>query len=155
MRIIDQSLQRFTLGRIPETIVNQLGIARDQAVTQVREFAIHGQALHITVRLQQDSAARGLIYAAALHANEAVFNNIDTTDAVLTRNRIEVLHHCRRIHRHAIDCHTVASLEVELDVLRLIGCIFWINRQLVHRLVVRRGRVKPRIFENASFVRNM
>ena len=155
MRVVDQGLQCFTLGRIPETIVNKFGIARDQAIAQVRKLAVHGNALDIAVRLQQDGAAWGLIHATALHANKAVFYNVDTSDAVLTRNRIEVLHHCSRIHCHAVDCHTVATLEVELDILRFVRRIFGISGQLIHRLVVRRCGVKPRIFENARFVRNV
>ncbi len=42
------------------------------------------------MRLVEDGAAGGLIYAAALHADQTILDNIEQTDTVLAAQLIEL-----------------------------------------------------------------
>eukprot|EP01035_Chromulina_nebulosa_P008492 gene8492-11513_t len=56
--------QHLPLGREPEAVVDQLGIARHQLILEMAGAAIEGNAFDAAMRLQQDGAARGLVDAA-------------------------------------------------------------------------------------------
>ncbi len=72
------------------------------------------------MRHRQDGAAGGLVHAAALHADEAVFNEVEPADAVGPRQLVELGEERRRRQRVAVDGDGVAVLEVDGDVGRLI-----------------------------------
>jgi len=48
----------------------------------VHDLAIHRQRFHLAVAEVEDRAAGGLVDAAALHADEPVFDEVDPADAV-------------------------------------------------------------------------
>ena len=72
LRFLDVSLERVAFGRIPEAVIDELGILRDECVALVHDFAIHRKAFHLAMREQQDRAAGRFIHAARLHADKAV-----------------------------------------------------------------------------------
>ena len=74
---------------------------------------------------------------------------------MLTGQFVKVLHDLSRIHGYAIYSHTVAALEIEFNIFSVVWCIFGRGRQLIHTLIVIRCRVKPRVFEDACFIRDM
>ena len=47
---VDGLLKQLTLGRVPEPIVDQLSVARDQFVLPVRDFSVEGDRLECPVR---------------------------------------------------------------------------------------------------------
>jgi hypothetical protein len=76
LALIGHGLQHAALGAEPEAVIDDLGIARHQAVLEMRRLTVEGDALNGAVRLVEDGAARGFVAAAALHADEAVFHQI-------------------------------------------------------------------------------
>ena len=56
------------------------------------------------------------------------------------------------LHLFTVDRHQIAALEIQLDYLRLIGRFLQRHREAPHALC---GRLTVRIFEHATFVRNM
>src|ERR1051326_4872521 len=69
LALVDQRLQHLALGRNPEAVVDQLGIARHQFVLEMHRTTVEAEALHAAMRRQQDRAARGLVDAARFHAD--------------------------------------------------------------------------------------
>jgi hypothetical protein len=65
-------------------------ILRGELVALEHDLAVHGEGLDRAVRGVEDGAAGGLVDAAALHADEAVLDEIDAADAVLAAEFVEV-----------------------------------------------------------------
>ena len=59
----------------------------------MHHFAVHREGFHFAVSGEQDRTAWSLVHAAALHADETVLNHIDTADAMLAAELIQLLHH--------------------------------------------------------------
>src|SRR5665213_998336 len=86
---VDQRLQHLAFGREPEAVIDELGIARHELVLLMRRAAIERDALDAAMRLMQDGAARRLIDAARLHADEAVLDQIDAANAMPPAELVE------------------------------------------------------------------
>src|SRR5690606_21665678 len=150
--LVNEGLQGLALGGEPEAVVNELGVFRDERVAQVLDLAVEGEGFELLVRLHEDGAARGLIDAAALHADEAVFNDVNAADAVLAAELVEGLEDLAGGELLAVDGHAVALDEVELDILGLVRRVLGGDGKLEHGLVVLGGRVEPGILEDAGLV---
>src|SRR5947207_11839969 len=96
LALIDRRLQHLALGREPEPVVDQLGIARHQLVLEMHRAAVEAEALDATMRRQQDRATRSLVDAARLHADKAVLDEIEAADAMLAAELIEAGQQGRR-----------------------------------------------------------
>src|SRR5208282_800870 len=118
LALVDQRLQHLALGREPEAVVDQLGVARHQLVLQMRGTAVEGQALDPAMRRLQDGAARGLVDAARLHADKAVLDKIEPADPMLPADLVQPRQERRRSQSLAIDRNRVTPLEGDLDILR-------------------------------------
>ena len=96
----------------------------------------------------QDSSARGLIYAAVLHADQSVLYDVDDADSVGSADLIELLDDLGSFHLLTVEGNRCARLESEGDVCRLIRCLQWGNSHLeeafllILRLVSRILKVK-------------
>ena len=75
------------------------------------------------VRVPQDRAARRLVDAARLHADEAVLDEVDAADAVVAAVVIQRRQQVGGAQRIAVDRHRVALLETDGDDGRLVGGI--------------------------------
>ena len=117
---VGQGLEHVALGRVPEAVIDQLGIFRHQRVLEMRRLAVEGQRLHGPVSRQQDRAAGGLVDAARLHPDETVLDEIDAADPVIAAEAVEMGEQGRRAHRLAVDRHRVAMAEADLDEARLV-----------------------------------
>src|SRR5437660_3020694 len=93
LALVDRRLQHLALGREPEAVVDQLGIARHQLVLEMRRAAVEAEALDAAMRRQQDRAARGLVDAARFHADKAVLDEIEAADAMRAAALIEAGRH--------------------------------------------------------------
>ena len=98
--------------------------------------------------LQHDRAARRLVTAARLHADIAVFNDVESADAVSAADLVQLRQYLRRRHFFAIDARNVAVLVRELDDLSLVRRLFGRDRHTPHRFL---GR-EIRAFQHAAFV---
>src|SRR5207248_2845257 len=103
LALIDRRLQHLALGREPEPVVDQLGIARHQLVLEMHRAAVEAEALDAAMRRQQDRAARRLVNAARFHTDKAVLDEIEAADAMLAAELIEASQHGRRRQPFAID----------------------------------------------------
>ena len=99
----------------------------------------------------EQRAARRLVHAARLHADHAVLDEIDATDAVLAADRVERGEQGDRRHVVTVDGHGRAALEADGDFLRGVGCGF--GRMRHHEQVVRRRRCG--ILQDSAFVRDV
>src|SRR5258707_8465435 len=88
LALVDQRLQHLALGREPEAVVDQLGVARHQLVLQMHRAAVEAEALDAAMRRLQDRAARGLIDAARFHADKAVPDQVEPANAALAADLV-------------------------------------------------------------------
>ncbi len=56
----------------------------------MHHLAVHGDRFDRPVRFLEDGAARGLVDAAALHADEAVLEQVDPADAVFAAEFVQL-----------------------------------------------------------------
>src|SRR5262245_49743252 len=90
LALIDQRLQHLAIGREPEAVIDELGIARHQLILEMHRLAVERERLDRPVRDVEYGTARRLVDAARLHADEAVLDEIDTPDAILLAVSVEL-----------------------------------------------------------------
>src|SRR5690606_11781922 len=78
------------LGAEPEAVVDERRVLRHQLVLQVHGAAIERDRFHAAVGGQHDRAAGGFIDAARLHADEAVLDHVQTADAVVVAQLVQL-----------------------------------------------------------------
>jgi len=83
---------------------------------------------------EQDGPARGLIDAARLHANEAVFDQVETADPVVVAVLVQGGQQGRRAHGLAVDRDGVALFEADGDDGGDVRRVFRRQGALVHEL---------------------
>src|SRR4028119_2157019 len=88
---VDRRLKHLALGREPQPVVDELGIARHQLVLEMRGPAVERQLLDAAVGKVEDRPARRLIHSAALHSDEAILDQIEPADAVALAEGVEPL----------------------------------------------------------------
>src|ERR1051326_4203323 len=131
LALVDRPLPHLALGREPEAVVDQLGIARHQLVLEMHRAAVEAEALDAAMRRQQDRAARGLVDAARFHADKAVLDEIEAADTVLAAELVEAGQQGRGRQPFAIDRDGIAAREIDLDILRLVGRLLRRDRAAV------------------------
>ena len=73
------------------------------------------------MRLVQDGAAGSLVYAAALHADQTVLDDIEQTDTVLAAQLVELEDDILRGHLLAVEGDGSALFKFDGDISRLVG----------------------------------
>ena len=142
----DRGLEHFALRRVPETVVDHVGVARDEAVAQVHHFAVHRDLLEAAVGEVQDGAAGSFVHAAGLQAHETVFDDVDAADGVVLAERVELAHDVRRGEFLAVDLLGNTLFKVDDHVFRGVGGL---GKRLGHHGDLFRELV-PRVFEDAA-----
>lgn len=171
----NQSLDGFALGGEPEAVVDHGGVFGDKGVAYFLGFAVHGDGFDVAVSSQQDGAAGGFVDAAALHADEAVFDDVDTADAVEATEVVEDEHDAQRVKQgvavfftgdvllgsnfgndvgqtFGLQSDDVSLFKEALEVLGGIGSVFGGIGENVHGTVFFLGGVIPGVFQDAGFV---
>src|SRR5215471_3177539 len=128
---IDRGLQHLALGREPEAVVDQLGIARHQLVLKMRRAAVERDLLDAAMGREQDRAARRLVHAARLHADEAVLDEVEPADAVLASELVEPRQEIGRREFLAVDRRRIAALELDGEIRRPVRRLLRIARARV------------------------
>ena len=103
------------------------------------------------MRSEQDGAAGRLVDAARFHADEAVLHEIETADAIVMAQPVELGEERGGRHRLAVDGDGIALLELDLDIGRLVGRILRRDGALVD---IGR-RFHPGVFQHLSFRRGV
>src|SRR3984957_9923757 len=127
LALVDEDLQHLALGREPETVVDELCVFGHQLVFEMRGAAVERDRFDGAVRREQDRAPGRLVHAARLHANEAVFDQVKPSDAIVVAELVEGSEQRRRAHRLAVDRHWIALLETDLDNGRLVRRVLGMN----------------------------
>ena len=148
LALVDRGLQHRALGREPEAVVDERGVARHQLVLQVGGRAVERQALDRAVGGDQDRAPRRLVDAARLHADEAVLHHVDPSDPVGTAESVQPLDQGGGVQRRAVHRHRVAVVEIDLHPSRAVGRALRRDGAREHRLV----RSDPRILQRLALV---
>ncbi|MND97227.1 hypothetical protein D3C80_895430 [compost metagenome] len=151
LALVDGGLQHLALGREPEAVVDEVGVFDRQFVLQVHGAAVQGDGLDAAVGGQQDRAAGGLIDAARLHADEAVLDQVQTTDAVVVAVLVQRGQQGRRRHGFAVDRDGVALFKADGDDGGDVRGGFRRDGALVHEL----GGLDGGVFQNLALGRGV
>src|ERR1700677_387223 len=100
--VVDKGVEGFAQRRKPQAEVNQLSVFETNLLFVVRHFAVQCQRLEFAMRGGDQGAARGLVEPAALHANEAIFYQVDAADRVAGADLVQQLNDLYRLQRHSV-----------------------------------------------------
>ena len=143
---VARGLQHLTLRAEPQPVINQFRIARHQFVLQMRGSTIERDLLYPAMGPGVDLAAGCFVHAAALHSDEAVFDQIEPADAVLATQFVECGQQNGGAHRFAVQSDAVALFEIDRDVFGRVGRVF---RMVRARIDIVRGFF-PGIFQDLA-----
>ena len=90
---------------------------------------------------QQHRAARRFVNAARLHANKAVFNQIEAPDAIVAPQRVKAREQRGRRQAFAVNGNCIAGFKADLNMGRLIRGVFGRCGALLDEFGARRGWV--------------
>ena len=151
LAFVDQGLQHLAFGREPETVVNQFGIFRHDAVFQMASTRVQRDLFDAAVCFQQDRAAGGFVNPARFHTDKAVFHQIQPPDAMRAADFVQAGQDRGGRHPHAVDRHSIARLKPDFDHLGLIRGLFGADRALIDIF----GRFLRRVFQHFAFGRGV
>src|SRR5207244_6791464 len=115
LALVHERLQRSSLRREPEAVVDHLGIPRDEGVTEVEHLTVEGERLQRAPRDVEDRAAGRLVHTARLHPDEPVLDEIHPPHAVLAAEAVQVRQERHRLELATIDSDGITVLELDLD----------------------------------------
>ena len=147
LAFINQRLQHAPFGREPEAIIDQLRIARHQAVFQMRCFAVQRDAFHGAMRDIKDGAAWRFVAAAGLHADKAVFHQIQPANAVFLAEGVQAREQGSGRQAFAIDANRIAAFEFNGDIGRAVWRIHRADGALPDHFI----RRVPGFFQDFAF----
>mmetsp|Transcript_7376 Transcript_7376/g.20112 ORF Transcript_7376/g.20112 Transcript_7376/m.20112 type:complete len:469 (-) Transcript_7376:44-1450(-) len=145
---VDGRLQRLSLRREPESVVEQLGVLWHQLVLQMHLSAIQADGFNRPVRLDQNGTPGRLVHASALHADESRLDDVNAANAVLSAEPIELCQHRRGAQIDPVDGHRVSLLELNLNVLGLVRRVLRRDGSRIDLLL----GLDPRVFQGQSLV---
>ena len=121
--LVHEGLQRLAQRVEPLPVVHELPVLERGLLFEMRQVALEAQLLERAVRLVQDRPAGGFVDPPALHADQAVLDDRDLPDPVLTAHGVQRGDELvpRAGVARAVHGHRVATLELDLDVFRLVG----------------------------------
>src|SRR5205823_2797120 len=90
LALVDRRLEHLALGREPEAVVDEAGVARHQLVLEVHSATVERDALYATMRGEQDRTTGRLVDPARLHADEAVLDQVEAADAIVVAELVEL-----------------------------------------------------------------
>ncbi len=150
-----------------------MGVFGDEGVAGELQFAVDDEGFEVAVCGHEDGAAGGFVDAAGFHADEAVFHDVDTADAVFAAEGVEDAHdavggeegvavifaggldvaECGDEFGEAfgLEADDVSFFKEELEVLWFVRGIFRGDGEDVHVAVCLAGGIVPDVFEGAGF----
>ena len=120
LRGVHEGAERLAQRRVPLSVVDQLAEGDGQLLLLVHGLFVQAQRLQILVRGVDDGPARRLVHAAALHADEPVFHDVQQADAVGPADLVELEDDVLDAHGLAVEGRGHALLEIERDICRRI-----------------------------------
>src|SRR5215213_10537032 len=107
--------------------------------------------LQLAMGGRQNRAARSLVDAAALHADQTVLQQVDAADAMLAADLVERFYKLQKSESLPVDAGRPAFFEANNDVGGSVRRLLGRDSQGVGIL----GRLMPRVFERAALVRKV
>ena len=99
LHFADEGHQGVHLRHVPEAVVHHLGHFGAMPIAQVDRLAVERELLDRQVGRVEGRHAGRLVHAAALHADEAVLDDVDPPHAVAAGDLVQLFD-----HRRAADC---------------------------------------------------
>ena len=112
---------------------------------------IHRDLLNPAMRHEQNRPAWRFVNAARFHADKAVFQQIQATNAVSTAEFVQLGQEGCRAHFNAVKTDRITTLKAHFDIGRCVWCVFRANRALIDKS----GRFIIWVFEDFAFGRGM
>src|SRR5699024_11983307 len=89
VQAVGKGVQGLPQGGEPLAVVDDVGVLLGQLGLEVGALLVQGDGLQDVDGLVEDGAAGGLVDAAALHAHQAVLDDVQQADAVLAANLVQ------------------------------------------------------------------
>lgn len=145
-------LDKFPLGAEVHAVVELVAPAvGNELIAKGADLGVHDETFEIQMGKAQDRHGRGIIATAGFETNKAVLNDVNATNAVCVTNLVQEFEQLYAVGVGLVasnDSHWNTLLELDGDVLRLVGRVEW---RVGHSPHVVWGRL-VRVFEDASFV---
>src|SRR6266480_3429069 len=136
--------------RVPQPVVDELGVARLEASLLAHEVALERDRLEVGVGEEQGERTRALVDLAALDAHPAVLDHVDAAPAVRPHRGAHRRDELVQGRRRAVEGHRDATLEADHQLPGLPRRVSGLARDGVHLL----GGLDPRIFEDPALDRS-
>jgi len=121
----------------PLAEIDQLGIALSLDIFVVQGVTVDAEQFELAMRRIHQGTAGCFIDTARLHANQAVFNQIDNTDPVGAADFVQALQKLDRSQRYAVDFDRDAFFKFDFDISRLVRGVFRGDTQFENLLILR------------------
>ena len=137
LRLVDKGVERLHQRGVPLAVVDELAVLDAHLHLVVLGLLVEGDLLERLVGRIEDGAARGLVDAPALHADQPVFDHVDDADAVFAAQLIELIDDVDRLHLLAVDRDGHALFKAQRHIGGLVGGLLGRNAHLEDLIVVR------------------
>ena len=148
LRVENEGVKCFAQRCEPQTVIDDLGVAKSYLLLVVLHLAIEGECFEFTMGEHDEGAPRGFVTATGLDADETVFDQIDTADGIAGADFIQQFDQLNGLKLHTVDRNWFAGDKADLDRLFVVWSVF---RRAGHGPGAVEGRVVG-IFEFAAFV---
>jgi hypothetical protein len=133
----DRLLQELTLRREVQTVVKDLSVVEsDELITKSPDLTVKNKTLEIDVCRSEAGQARGLVAATRLETNEAVLNDVDTSNTVSASDSISLQEKlngiCDGLSLAGYQLLWQTLLEHQSEILWGIWCLQWVHCQFPH-----------------------
>ncbi len=147
LRLVHERIERPPERRVPEPVVDELGVPRLEASLLVVDVALERDVLEVRVREQQRQRRRALVGLTALDPDPTVLDHVEPSPAVRAHDAVHLRDQVVEWQRRAVERDGLALLERDDDLTRLGG------RRHGHRPHAGRRRC-PRILHLAALDRS-
>src|SRR5262249_41715091 len=117
--------QGVELRGVPEAVIDAFGDDGGELIAKVHEIAVERELFEHTMSRVEERHAGGFIDAAALHADETIFDHIDETHTVTAADLVERLDDLQRAELLAVPRDGEAGREGDRHRLDLVRRFLW------------------------------
>ncbi len=121
---VDESLCSLAKRGKPLSFVYDLSKFVAHFLLFTISVAVQDKLFKLLMCFIKNGSAGCFIYAAGLHANHAVFNDIDDTDAVLSAEFVKILYDVRNLLLNAVDGGGNTRFKGDCNVFAFFGSLF-------------------------------
>src|SRR6185503_19536560 len=82
LRLVDERVERLAQRRVPQAVVDEFGVPDLEPLLLAGEVALVGDRFEIGVRLDERETGRTLVRLAALDADAAILDHVETATPI-------------------------------------------------------------------------